>query len=139
MYNTAGVYHHYDSMVFPRDALITRGLSERVISGMRSVRNLLPWGKKNETSSKDNLEVPEYHTILQNCLMFYIDSSYKGIISTGQFSDSLPLAKVVQGIYHIYTCLLESHFTYDDGPQIISFKPCLKNQLLQEVFLYTDC
>ncbi len=129
MCNTAGVYHQYDSMVFPRDALITRGLSERVISSMKN----LFW-KKDEATSKDNLEVPEYHIILQNCLMFYINASYKGIISTGQFSDSIPITMVVQGIYHIFTCLLESQFTHDDGPRIFSFKPRLKNQPLQEVY-----
>ncbi len=131
IYNTAGVYHQYDSMVFPRDALITKDLSERFKS---TVMNLWPWGKKN---LKDNLKVPEYHIILQNCLMFYIDANYKEIISTGQFSDSLPIASVVQGIYHISTCLLESQFTYQNGPRIYSLiKPWLKNQPLQEVLYY---
>ncbi len=131
VYTTAGVYHQYDSMVFPSNALITRGRSETVWSGLKS---LLPWGKKNEASSK--LEVPEYHIILQNCLLFYIDT-YREIISTGQFSDSLPIAMVVQRIYHVFTCLLESQFT--EGSRINSFKPGFKKQLLQEVFLYNDC
>ncbi len=132
---TVGVYHQYDSMVFPSNALITRGLGARFMSSLRSY---LPFGKKNETASKDNLEVPEYHIILQNCLMFYIDT-YREVISTGQFSDSLPIAMVVHGIYHIFTCLLESHFTYQDGPRINLFKPGFKKQPLQEVFLYNDC
>ncbi len=134
MCNTAGVYHQYDSMVFPRDALITRGLGERVLSG---VKNLLPlWWRKNEVTSKDNLEVPEYHITLQNCLMFYIDTLYRGIISTGQFSDSLPIATVVQGICHIFTCLLESQFTYQEGPRINSIiKTWLKKQPLQQVLI----
>ncbi len=131
VYNTAGVYHQYDSMVFPRDALITRDLGERVMSGLKS---LWRWGKKNEATSKDNLEVPEYHIMLQDCLMFYIDTLYRGIISTGQFSDSLPIEMVVQEIYHIFTCLLESQFTYQDGPRIKSlFKTWLKQQPLQQV------
>ena len=129
MYDTAGVYHQYDSMVFPSDVLITKGRGERFMS---SVKSLLPWGKKNE----DNLEVPEYHTILQNCFMFYIDANYKEVISTGQFSDSLPIAMVVQRIYHIFTCLLESQFTYQDGRRTIwLINAGIKQQPLQEVFL----
>ncbi len=123
VYNTVGVYHQYDSMVFPRDVLITRGLGERFMSGLKNL-----W----KATSNDNFEVPEYHKILQNCLMFYIDT-YKKIISTGKFSGSLSLEMVVQRIYHIFTCLLESQFTYQDGPRITSFKPRLKKQPLHEV------
>ena len=130
VYNTAGVYHQYDSMVFPSDVLITRDLGERFMSGVRS---LLLWGKKNEATSKDNLEVPEYYIILQNCLMFYIDANYRAIISTGQFSESFPLAIVVRRVYHIFTCLLESQFIYQEGPRIKSFKPSFRKQPLQEV------
>lgn len=127
VYNTAGVYHKYDSMVFPSDALISRGFGERVMSGLK---NLWPLGKKNEAPSKDNLEVPEYHIILQNCLIFYIDV----IISTGQFSDSLHISRVVQGINHIFTCLLESQFTNQDGRRTIwLLNAGLKKQPLQEV------
>ncbi|XP_064403130.1 E3 ubiquitin-protein ligase RNF213-like isoform X2 [Halichondria panicea] len=127
-----GVYHQYDSMVFPSDVLITRDLGERFMSGVRS---LLLWGKKNEATSKDNLEVPEYYIILQNCLMFYIDANYRAIISTGQFSESFPLAIVVRRVYHIFTCLLESQFIYQEGPRIKSFKPSFRKQPLQEAIV----
>ncbi len=122
-------------MVFPRDALITRDLGERVMSGLKS---LWPWGKKNEASSMDNFDVPEYHIMLQNCLMLYI-APYRRIISTGQFSDSLPIAMVVERIHHVFTCLLETQFTYKGRPRIHSFKLELKKQPLQEVFLYIYC
>ncbi len=120
----SGFYHHFDAMVLPSKSLITKSMREKFMSRIRGI-----WGKKEDTI---NLQAPEYHEMLQKCLMFYLDS-YRGIILTAQFSSTRSIATVVKEINEVFVCLLESCFTYGGGPRVRSFKPDHIKKLLQEV------
>ena len=117
-------------MAFPNDALIKRGLSKTLMS---RIQNLWPWGMKDESSSKDDLVVPDYDEIHQNCFTVYLDT-YKEIISSGQFSESFSIEKVVQDVKHIYDCLLQTDFTANSGPCARSIKVSMEQPFsLQKV------
>ena len=118
-------------MAFPNDALIKRGLSETLMS---RIRKFWPWAKKDESSSKDDLVVPDYDEIHQTCLTVYLET-YKEIISSGQFSESSSIEKVVQDMKNMYDCLLETGYTSNSGPCVRSTKVRVDQKLsLQKVY-----
>ena len=77
--------------------------------------------------------VPDYEEIHQKCLRVYLDTD-KEMISSGQFSESLSIEKVVQDMKHMYDCLLETDFTTDSGPCVHSIiTVSMEQPVLQKV------
>lgn len=91
--------------------------------------------KKDE--SQPELVIPEYKIVSQESLRFYLEG-YKAILGKFQFTDSSPIARVVEDICHIFNCLLEAHVIYNMGPNVdpIGTK---KTDLTEVCMVYTTC
>ena len=104
MFSCTGVYHKYDTIVYPKRTEISRSMTEKMSDYYTKIKGW--FFKKTQTEeSKDSFAPMEFYEMSVFCLHSYLDK-YKDMICQGNFQQTTNIVEAVNDIAHIFNSLL---------------------------------
>lgn len=96
-----GTYHHYDTVVYPKDVKPPKSWYERT---KEKAKSFFGFGSGSKSPEEEDLRILSPFEMGKLCLQVYLEG-YKQMLCSGSFPQQAKLKSIVEEICHIFNLL----------------------------------